>query len=234
MNKNGTEIREPKTKVDLEALDQKVDLILEYVNQQRLKSEAVEDLVADASLIGKDIYDSTVKALEDQKVEIHPEEIQELGIRLIRNIRNINVMLDFMESMTDLARDVSPIANEMIIDGTKKLHEFEEKGYFEFFRELGNVADNMISHFSTEDIKALADNIVTIMETVKNITQPEMLKTLNNAVNIYSSMNIDEAPQYSVWKLMREMNQPEMKKALGFFVMFMKNLSNTDINQSNK
>jgi uncharacterized protein YjgD (DUF1641 family) len=75
-------------------------------------------------------------------------------------------------------------------------------------------------------VKLLADNIVTIMETVKNFTQPEMMKTLNNAVNIYSSMNIDEAPQYSVWKLMREMNQPEMKKALGFFVMFMKNLSN--------
>lgn len=215
-----------KKATDLAQLEEKVDLILEYVNQQRLKSEAVEDLVADASIIGKDIYDSTVKALDDQNVEIYPEELSELGIRLVRNIRNINTMLDFMESMTDLARDVGPIANEVVLDGTKKLHEFEQKGYFEFFREMGNILDNIITHFSPNDVKLLAENIVTILETVKNITQPEMMQTLNNAVNIYSSMNIDEAPQYSVWKLMREMNQPEMKKALGFFVMFMKNLSN--------
>lgn len=215
-----------KKATDLAQLEEKVDLILEYVNQQRLKSEAVEDLVADASIIGKDIYDSTVKALDDQNVEIYPEELSELGIRLVRNIRNINTMLDFMESMTDLARDVGPIANEVVLDGTKKLHEFEQKGYFEFFREMGNILDNIITHFSPNDVKLLAENIVTILETVKNITQPEMMQTLNNAVNIYSSMNIDDAPQYSVWKLMREMNQPEMKKALGFFVMFMKNLSN--------
>lgn len=214
--------------VNIVELNQKVDLILEYVTQQRLKSEAVDDLIADASIIGKDVYDSTVKALDDQNVEIYPEEFQELGIRLIRNVKNINTMLDLMESMTDLAKDVAPIANEVIIDGTKKLHELEQKGYFEFIAEIGQVIDNVVTHFSKEDIRALADNAVTMMETFKSLTQPEMLSSINNAVNIFSSMNIDDAPSYSVFKLMREMNQPEMKKALGFFVMFMKNLNNED------
>ena len=127
--------------------------------------------------------------------------------------------------MTDLAKDIAPIANEVIIDGTKKLHEFEQKGYFEFLTEMGHVIDNTITHFTKEDIRALADNVVTMLETVKSITQPEMLNSINNAVNIFSSMNVDDAPSYSVFKLMREMNQPEMKKALGFFVMFMKNLN---------
>lgn len=214
------------TEVNIVELNQKVDLILEYVNQQRLKSEAIDDLVADASIIGKDVYDSTVKALDDQNVEIYPEELQELGIRLIRNVKNFNTMLDLMESMTDLAKDVAPIANEVIIDGTKKLHEFEQKGYFEFLKELGHIIDNIVTHYTTDDMRSLADNIVTILETLKNLTQPEMLNSVNNAVKIFASMNIDEAPSYSVFKLMREMNQPEMKKALGFFVMFMKNLNN--------
>ncbi len=214
--------------IDLVALDKKVDLILEYVNQQRLKSEAMDDLVSDVSIIGKDIYDSTVKTLDDRNVEIYPEELTELGIRLLRNAGNFNTMLDLLESMTDLSKDVLPIANEVILDGTKKLHEFEQKGYFEFLKEMGHIVDNIVTHFSTEDLKALADNIVTIMETVKNLTQPEMLQSVNNAVKIFASMDIDEAPQYSVWKLMREMNKPEMKKALGFFVMFMKNLNYTN------
>ena len=213
------------TEVNIVELNQKVDLILEYVTQQRLKSEAIDDLVADAAIIGKDVYNTAVSALDDQNVEIYPEELQELGIRLIRNVKNFNTMLDLMESMTDLAKDVAPIANEVIIDGTKKLHEFEQKGYFEFMGEMGKVIDNVVSHFTQEDIRALADNVVTMLETVKGITQPEMLNSINNAVNIFSSMNVQDAPSYSIFKLMREMNQPEMKKALGFFVMFMKNLT---------
>jgi len=214
--------------VNIVELNQKVDLILEYVTQQKLKSEAVDDLISDVSIIGKDIYDSTVKELDNQSVDLQPDELRELGIRLVRNVGNINSILDLMESMTDLAKDVAPIANEVILDGTNKLHEFEQKGYFEFLNEMGNITDNIITHFTTEDLRSLADNVVTIMETVKSLTQPEMLNSVNNAVKIFASMDIDQAPSYSIFKLMREMNQPEMKKALGFFVMFMKNLNSSN------
>lgn len=218
--------------VNIVELNQKVDLILEYVTQQKLKSEVVDDLLADVSIIGKDIYDSTVKELDNQSIEIQPDELRELGIRLVRNVGNFNTILDLMESMTDLAKDVAPIANEVIIDGTRKLHEFEQKGYFDFLNELGHIIDNIITHFSTDDIRSLADNVVTIMETVKSLTQPEMLNSVNNAVKIFASMDIDQAPSYSIFKLMREMNQPEMKKALGFFVMFMKNLNSSNENKN--
>ena len=44
------------TNQQIAELNQKVDLLLEYMNEQRLKSVAVDDLIADASIIGKDIY----------------------------------------------------------------------------------------------------------------------------------------------------------------------------------
>ena len=111
-------------------LNQKVDTILEYVNQQRLKSQAMDDLVADVSIIGKDVYDSTVKALDENEVVLDPDQLRELGIRLAKNVGNFNAILDTMGSALDFMRDAGPIANEVIIDATKKLHEFEEKGYF--------------------------------------------------------------------------------------------------------
>jgi hypothetical protein len=73
-------------------LNQKVDTILEYVNQQRLKSQAIDDLVADVSIIGKDVYDSTVKALDEREVVLDPDELRELGIRLAQNVGNINTL----------------------------------------------------------------------------------------------------------------------------------------------
>ena len=214
------------SEVNLVELNQKVDLILEYVNQQRLKSEAIDDLISDFSIVGKDVFDTTVKALDDSKVEIYPEELQEMGIRLIRNVRNINIVLDFLESMTDLAQDVTPIANEVIIDATKKLHEFEQKGYFEFIKETGKIIDNIVTHYNTEDVKALADNIVTIMETVKSLTQPEMMKSMNNALTLFGKIDFERAPKYSMFKLIREMRSAEMKKAMGFVVTLMKSLVN--------
>jgi uncharacterized protein YjgD (DUF1641 family) len=211
-------------------LNQKVDTILEYVNHQRLKSAAIEDLVADASIIGKDVYDTTVRALDDHEVILEPNEIRELVIRLARNIGNFNSMLDSIGSLMDLMRDVGPIANEVIIDTTKKLHEFEQKGYFDFMREFGHIIDNIVVNYSVEDVRMLADNIIAILDTVQNLTQPEMLKSVDNAVKVFATLEMDDIPSYSVFRVMRELNKPEMKKTLGFFVTFMKNLSRDNIN----
>jgi uncharacterized protein YjgD (DUF1641 family) len=219
------------TSKQIAELNQKVDTILEYVNQQRLKSQAMDDLVEDVSIIGKDVYDSTVKALDEHEVVLDPDELRELGIRVAQNVGNFNSILDTMGSVLDLLRDVGPIANEVIIDATKKLNEFEQKGYFEFMREFGNIIDNVVTYYQVEDARMLADNVVAILDTVKNLTQPDMLKSVDNAVRVFSKLEMDDIPSYSVFKVMRELNKPEMKKALGFFVTFMKNLSE---NQTNK
>ena len=212
----------------IDALNEKVDLILEYVNQQRLKSESVDDLIADVSIIGKDIYDSAVTELENRSVEVDPEDLKMIALKLARNIKNINGVLDTFESAADFLKDASPIMNEMIIDTIKKLNEFDKKGYFEFMAETGAVIDNIVTHFTKEDIRLLADNVVTILETVKSMTQPEVLRSVDSAVKIYSSLEMDNVPSYSIWKLMRELNKPEMKKGLGFMVTFMKNLANIE------
>jgi uncharacterized protein YjgD (DUF1641 family) len=209
-------------------LNQKVDTILEYVNQQRLKSQAIDDLVADASLIGKDVYDSTVKALDEHEVVLDPDQLRELGIRFAQNIGNFNTLLDTMGSAMDLVKDVGPIANEVIIDATKKLHEFEQKGYFEFMKEFGAIIDNIVTHYSINDVRMLADNVVTIMDTVKNLTQPEMLSSIDTAVKVFANMETENIPEYSIFRVMREINKPEMKKAWGFLFTFMKNMSTMD------
>ena len=218
------------TSKQIAELNQKVDTILEYVNQQRLKSQAIDDFIDDASIIGKDVYNSTVKALDEREVVLEPDELRELGIRVAQNVGNFNAMLDTLGSAMDLMRDVGPIANEVIIDGTKKLHEFEQKGYFEFLKEFGHIIDNIVTYYGVEDMRMLADNVVAILDTVKNLTQPDMLKSVDNAVKVFASLEMENIPEYSIFKVMREMNKPEMKKALGFFITFMKNMSKDNIN----
>ncbi len=218
-------MNDPNILARMDAMEQKLDLVLEYVNQQRLKSEVVEDLVSDVAMIGKDFYNYSVVELEKQAVELDPDELKQLTINLVKNVKNFNQMLGLLESMMDLKKDAGPIVNEMIIEFTKIMHTMEQKGYFEFASEIGTVMDNIVANFSAEDIRQLAGNIVLMLQTVKNLTQPEMLVAVNNAVKAFGSMQTGDIEPYSLWKLMREMRSPEMKSALGFMVAFMKNLS---------
>jgi uncharacterized protein YjgD (DUF1641 family) len=218
------------TAKQIEELNLKVDTILEYVNQQRLKSQAIDDLVADVSIIGKDAYDSTVKALDEREVVLDPDQLRELGVRVAQNVGNFNTLLDTLGSAMDLMKDVGPIANEVIIDGTKMLHEFDQKGYFEFLKEFGAIVDNIVTHYGVNDVRMLADNVVTIMDTVKNLTQPDMLKSIDTAVKVFSNMETENVPEYSIFRVMREINKPEMKKAWGFLFTFLKNMTKNEIN----
>ncbi len=209
----------------IDALDKKLDLILGYVNQQRLNTTVVDDLVSDLSIIGKEAYDSTVEELDKRQVALNPSELTDLAISLLRNIGNIKKLMDLLEMGMDLSKEIGPIANEVIIDFTKRLGEFEEKGYFKFFKEVIPIMDNIVTGFTPKDIRDLADSIVSILTTIKEMTQPEVLSTMHNAIKAFNSMETVSVPSYSVWRVIREMNSPEMKKALGYGITFMKNVS---------
>jgi len=44
------------------------------------------------------------------------------------------------------------------------------------------VIDNVVKGFSPQDIKELANNIVPILAIIKEMTQPEVLNTVQNAM----------------------------------------------------
>jgi len=212
-------------KDQLTEINQKLDLLLENVNQQRLKSEMIEDLISDVSLIGKDAFESTVETLDHQGVELDGEALQILFFKLLKNANNFSMILNMFESAVDLMKDMGPIAKEVGFDVIEKFHDYDQRGYFEFFGEAFKILDNIVAHYSVEDVRMLADNIVTIMDTIKGLTQPDMMKAMNNAMNIYKNLDPTNVPEYSVWKVMRELNTPAVKRGFGFVITFMKNLN---------
>ncbi|KPK84431.1 MAG: hypothetical protein AMS27_09985 [Bacteroides sp. SM23_62_1] len=206
-------------------INDKLDEILICATQQRLRSEMMDDLLADLSIIGKDVFRSTVTELDKQGIELNVDDLKTLSFKIIRNLDKFSDMLSIFESIYDLMEDLSPVVREMIIDLIKKLHALEKKGYFEFFAEMFKIVDNIVTNYKPEDVRLLADNIVTIMDTIKNMTQPQMLQALNNAVHIYQKLDMENIPEYSIWKAMKEMRTPEMKRGIGFLITFLKNLT---------
>jgi uncharacterized protein YjgD (DUF1641 family) len=217
----------------IQILNGKLDIILEELNLQRNRREQVEDLVKDVSLVGKDLFETTVNSLDKAGIEINGYDLEKLILKIARNIKTFNMLLDSLESGNDLIKDLSPVIRQIGLDLINLLHNLEEKGYFIFFRELFDILDKVITHFTIDDLKALADNIVTILETIKNLTQPDMLKAVNNALSIYKNIDTENMEEISMFKALRMMNSKDGKRALGFIMTFLTNMAkNTEQNKS--
>lgn len=209
----------------IDGINRKLDLLLEEQQIQKQKRQEVEDLVKDVSIIGNDFVKSTVFELDQAGVELDGEALKSLIFRLIRNVDTINEMIEMLESASDLVRDLGPIVQQMGLDGIHKMSEFEQKGYFAFAREASQIAENVVSNFTAEDVRLLAENVVTILQTVKNLTQPDMMDALNNAVNVYKNLDPQNVQEVSLWKAFRMMNSPDMKRGIGFMLTFLKNIA---------
>jgi uncharacterized protein YjgD (DUF1641 family) len=227
-------MEDKELKLQVTELNKKVDLLLDYVNQQRLKTNQLEDLISDVSIVGKDFYDTAVEELDNRMVDLDLDQVKSLALRILRNIENINRFLEIFESLNDFLIDSAPILNEVIIDFSKKLDEFEKRGYFEFISESGQVVDKIVANYSREDIKGLTDNIINIIETFKIAASPEVLNSLNKGLNAFRSIDSENIPEYSLFKVIREINSPEMKKAMGFMMTLLKAMTTETNNNKNK
>ena len=144
--------------------------------------------MADAGHIVKDLTQTATLQLDQSGVQVDQELVGEMLLKLLRNLDNINGMLDMLESFSDLSKDAEKIIQNASMDATEKLDALHRKGYFRFAGEMGTVMDRVVEHFSTDDIRDLADNVVNILETVKRITQPDMMEAVNNAIVIFRNV----------------------------------------------
>ncbi len=210
----------------LTVISSKLDSVIGELDSLRKERQKVEDLMKDVSIIGKDIFETTVNRLDKAGIEINGHDLEKLVLKVIRNINTFNTLLDFLESSNDFIKDISPVIRQMGLDLIKKLHNLDQKGYFVFINELRNILDKIVSHFSADDLRLLAANIVTILETLKNLTQPDILKAANNGIEIYKNLDTDNIEEISLWKAFRIMNSKDGKRALGFIMTFLMNLTN--------
>jgi uncharacterized protein YjgD (DUF1641 family) len=133
--------------------------------------------------------------------------------RLARNGPNIEQLLDQMESLMDLAATMGPLADQAFTQAVDLLQQAERKGYFGFAREGMRIADNVVTSFTEEDVKALGDNVVLILQTVKSMTQPEIMNLLGNTVKTLDAKPL-EPSDYTYRALLSQMRDPEVRRGM--------------------
>ena len=75
--------------------------------------------------------------------------------------------------------------------------------------------------FTQEDVKALGDNVVHILHTVRSLTQPEVLDLADKAAGA-----LKEAPAQPLGRigLLKSFRDPEVRKGLTMFLTVLREL----------
>ena len=141
-----------------------------------------------------------------------------LTLRLARNVERLEAVLSQLEASAELIDDAKGIAKEAVGISIDRLGELERRGYFEFFREGAGVVDRIVTGFSPRDVQQLGDNVVLILETVKEMTQPEVMAMLRSTAAAVQEQQhkIEDGHESvpSLWSLVRQTRDPEIRVGL--------------------
>lgn len=224
-------MEEKNIQLKLDEINNKLSFIINEIELQRKHRQEIQDLKDDLIRVAKDLYQTSINELDQVSDYLKTGDIVYLFKKLLRNVNNLTKIFEQLENIRDFSKDFSIVSKEMTVQWMTKLDELDRKGYFAFFKESLKIIDNIVSSFTVEDVKALGDNIVTILNTIKNLTQPDMLQAVNNALNVYKKLDINVEDDISLIKIIKQLNQPETKKAVFFTLEFLKSLS--DLNKNN-
>ena len=196
-------------------LGKQVELLSEKAYDDRMRQREWDELRADVTPIVNEAYGVVVEQLEELQHYVQLEDMISLLKRLARNTRTFNEMLDQVESMYDLSKDLAPLTKEAMEQATMTLTELERKGYFGFVRQGQYVMDQVVTSFSEEDVRQLGDNVVLILNTIKSLTQPEMMNLIGNLTQGFQEAE-QEAEQMNIgWlSLANQMRDPEVRRGL--------------------
>lgn len=210
---------------DLELLHQKIDFLTEQVLLTQRRQREWEELRKDLTPIATELFRTAVKELDEVSPFFSYEDALFLIKKFLRNTRTLIGLFEKMESATDFIQDITPLTKDMFQSTLQTLDKLEQKGYFQFFKAALEMVDNVITSFSEQDVRQLGDNIVLILNTVKQLTQPEMLSALNNGLALYQHLNVDPPEKVSWFKIMTELNDPDVKRALLVGLTILKNVA---------
>ena len=221
---------ENSIQVQIDELNRKVDLMLEIMSKQSQQSEAMQDLVEDLSIVGKDAFQTAVDELSIQNIRVDGEDIKYLIFKFLRNIKVFGELMDTLESVMDFVNDAGPIVKDAGIAVTKSLGKLEAEGYFSYIKQLGSIAGELKNVVTENDLERLRENLPAIGAIVRNLTQPEVLTSAQQLTQMLATMQIDEKiDNKSLFKLVREMNKPEVRKSLSFMLRILSELGKNKV-----
>ena len=223
---------------DVALLHQKIDtlttqvaFLAEQAEMQQRRQQEFDELKQDMIPIANHMIKLTIDELADIDPEFEIEDLIYLLKRVLRNVPLILSMFDRFEALMGITDEVELLGKQVFSTTVESLDQLERDGYFAFAREGWGILEQVVTEFSEDDVKALGDNVVTILTTVRNMTQPEIMTLANNAIGAIQDVP-PETETPSTLSLLRELSNPKTRRGMARMINLLQVLDEQP-NQSN-
>jgi uncharacterized protein YjgD (DUF1641 family) len=213
---------------ELMELNQKLDALtaqVAYLTEQAQAAERSraerEELVHDVMPIAKDALNLATVHLQDVEEYVRLDDLLRMLKKLVRHGPQLEALLDQLDAVFDLVETVNPIALEAVTKATTMMDELERKGYFAFGESGLRLVDNVVTSFTKEDVDRLGDNVVLLLNTIKDMTQPEMLTFVRNTLAA-SEKALEEPVNTSLGALLSQLRDPQVRRGLALTLRILK------------
>lgn len=205
----------PTVEDRLDHLTSQVDELVAEMRRQRESREQWSELSHEMAPVARDAVGAASRELEELSAEVTIDDVAEFSRTVARSLPKLQAMLVQLDSLSELTHEVNSITGAGVAKLSDSLADAERKGYFTFARHGAQMVEEVVTSFSEDDVVALRDNLVLILNTVKELTQPEVMTLLNRTgVSLQSiSDDADQAPP-TAFALLRQMRDPQVRRGL--------------------
>lgn len=211
--------RPEELEAKIDALTEQVAFLAEEAKQAKQRRQMWAELQEDVMPIAGDVLEVVSRELDELSADVQISDFADLMRRLVRVAPVLDRGLAFIEMFAELFNDMMPLTEHAMDVATDRLVNIDQKGYFAFAKGGLSVVDKIVTGFSEEDVAALGDNVVLILETVKEMTQPEVMAVLYRVIEAVQHQQhlMEQEPQEapSLFSLARQMRDPEIRKGMG-------------------
>lgn len=143
-------------------------------------------------------------------------ELAELNAKIDDLTKLVRVLGERTNRQAELLSELTPIASEAMKAASGHLSSLEERGYFTFASESARVFDRIVTAYSAEDVAQLGDNIVGILDTVRLVTQPDVLAIARDATAAMA--HSDEVEPKGVLGMLRETRDDDVRRGVAMML----------------
>ena len=197
----------------IDALTVQVAYLSEQARQAERQRQERAELVRDLTPIADQAFHLAIEQLEEVQEYVDLSHLLRLFKRLMRNTQNLERMLDQLEAVSELADTLGPLGDQAFEKAVHTLSDLERKGYFTAAREGARIADTLVTSFDEQDIRRLGDNIVLIANTVKDMTQPQVLNFVRSTL-LLAEKELEQPLDTSTFGLLRQMGDARVRRGL--------------------
>jgi tRNA 2-thiouridine synthesizing protein E len=129
-------------------------------------------------------------------------------------------MMERQRKQDELFDELRPMMSVMMREATRRLDAFEKRGHVEFVKELVKVGDRVLESYTADDVRQFGDAVIGILDTVRAMTQPEVLAVMGDAAELVAEP--EKAEALGLVGMVRATSNSDVQRGMGVMMELLK------------